>query len=77
MGRGDLKISVLDEILALTSAKPIRSVECSTSLAIRSTGNWSLSAVMITLRKQECHDHTFTVIPMASNRTLSTCDTGL
>ena len=31
MGRGHLKISVLDRILTLTSAKPIESVECSTS----------------------------------------------
>ena len=77
MGRGDLKISVLDGILTLASAKPIQSVEWSTSWAMRSTGSWSLSAVMITLRKQDCHDHTFTVIPMASNRTLSACVTGL
>ena len=34
-GRGHLKISVLDRILTLTSAKPIESVDCSTSWAIR------------------------------------------
>ena len=77
MDRGDLKISGLDGILTLTSAKPIQSVECSTSSAIRSTGSWSLCAVMITFRKQDCRDHTFTAITMASNITLSTSVTDL
>ena len=48
MGRGDLKLSVLDGILTLTSAKPIQSVECSTSWALRSTGRESLCEFMVT-----------------------------
>ena len=77
MGRRDLKISDLDGILTLTSSKPIQSVECSTSSAIRSTGSGSLCAVMITLGKRDLRDHTFTAIIMASNLTLSTSVTGL
>ena len=34
-GKGHLKISVLDRIWTLTSTKPIESVDCSTSWAIR------------------------------------------